>query len=189
MKYIFSALLFLHGAIHFLGFVIAFGLAPIENIHSEISKTSGLFWLLACVLFLTAGIACLAKADWWYWISLIAVLLSTFLIISVWKDAKFGIIANIIILAGTIIRYGTSTYHHVFKREVKLKLNLSHKYSLPESSLTEEDLIDLPEPVKKYIRYTGSLGKPKVNNFRIEFSGQIRKNEAISMDAFYIRAI
>ena len=35
----------------------------------------------------------------------------------------------------------------------------------------------LPEPVKKYIRYAGSVGKPKVNNFRIEFVGKLRKNE------------
>jgi len=35
----------------------------------------------------------------------------------------------------------------------------------------------LPEPVKKYLRYTGSIGKPKVNNFKIEFTGKIRKDE------------
>ena len=175
MKYIFSALIFLHGAIHIMGFAKAFGYAPIENIHSGISETSGLFWLAACVLFLTSGIAFLAKADWWYLISFIAVLLSVFLIISEWQDAKFGAIANIIILAGTIIGYGTSSFYNSFQKEVKL--DLSHANSLPGSLLTESDLVDLPEPVKKYIRYTGSIGKPKVNNFRIQFSGKIRKNE------------
>ena len=175
MKYIFSTLLFLHGAIHLMGFAKAFDYALVENIHSEISKTSGLFWLVTCVLFLAAGIAFLAKADWWYLISLVAVLLSTFLIVSVWKDAKFGTIANMIILAGSVFGYGTSSYHRLYQREVNL--NLSHNNSLPGSFLTEHDLTGLPEPVKKYIRYTGSLDKPKVNNFRIEFSGKIRKNE------------
>ena len=80
-----------------------------------------------------------------------------------------------IILAGTVIGYGTSSYYNLYQKEVNL--NLSHKISFPESFLTENDLTDLPEPVKKYIRNTGSLGKPKVNNFRIEFSGKIRKNE------------
>ena len=175
MKYIFSALLFLHGAIHLMGFTKAFGYAPVENIHSEISTTSGLLWLVACVLFLSAGIAFLAKADWWYLISFIAVLLSTFLIISVWKDAKFGTIANMIILAGTIIGYGTSSYYHLYQKEVSV--NLSKPNSLSESFLTENDLVNLPDAVKKYIRFTGSLGKPKVNNFKIEFTGKIRKNE------------
>ncbi len=175
MKYIFSTLLFLHGAIHLMGFVKAFGYAPIVNIHSEISKVSGLFWLAACILFFAAGAAYLAKADWWYWLSFGAVLLSTILIISVWNDAKFGTLANIIILAGTIIGYGASSFYHVYQRDVSF--NLSHPGSHSESLLTEKDIIDLPEPVKKYIRYTGSLGKPKVTNFRIDFSGKIRKNE------------
>jgi hypothetical protein len=35
----------------------------------------------------------------------------------------------------------------------------------------------LPELVQKYIKYTGSIGKPKVHNFRIEFSGKIRSYE------------
>ncbi|GCC51773.1 hypothetical protein SanaruYs_20020 [Chryseotalea sanaruensis] len=39
------------------------------------------------------------------------------------------------------------------------------------------DIQHLPEPVRKYIRYTGSIGKPKVNNFKVEFTGKIRKNE------------
>lgn len=90
MKYIFSALLILHGAIHLLGFAKAFNYGTIENIHSTISKPTGLLWLFTCVLFLVAGIAFLAKADWWYWLTFVAVLISTILIISVWKDAKFG---------------------------------------------------------------------------------------------------
>ncbi|MCX6268040.1 MAG: hypothetical protein NTW16_11875 [Bacteroidetes bacterium] len=175
MKYIFAALLFLHGAIHLMGFTKAFGYARIENIPSEMSKVSGLFWLVACVLFLAAGIAFLAKADWWYLVAFVALLLSTFLIISVWKDGKFGTIANIIILAGAIIGYGTSSFYHFYQREVNLDLTCAN--SLHESLLTEKDLLDVPEPVKKYIRYTGSIGKPKVNNFRIEFSGKIRKDE------------
>jgi hypothetical protein len=182
MKYIFSALLFLHGAIHLMGFVKAFGYAPIENIHSEISRTSGLSWLVACVLFLAAGIALLAKADWWYLIAFIAVMLSTFLISSVWNDAKFGTIVNIIILAGTIIGFGTSSYYRVYQKEVSIHLYRPNSH--PESILTEKDIANLPEPVKKYIRYTGSLGKPKVKNFRIEFSGKIRKNEQSSWMPF-----
>src|SRR5690606_8752857 len=30
---------------------------------------------------------------------------------------------------------------------------------------------------KKYLRYTGAVGKSKVKNFKVEFSGEIRKNE------------
>ena len=175
MKYIFPILLILHGAIHLMGFAKAFNYSPIENIHSVISKPAGILWLLTCILFLVAGISLLANANWWYWITFIAVLLSTFLIISVWKDAKFGSIANIIILAGAIIGYGTASFYGWYEKEVSVGLN---QKSAPDTSLlTEADLIGLPIPVRNYIRYTGSVGKPKVSNFKIEFIGKIRKNE------------
>ena len=37
MKYFFSALLFLHGAIHLMGFLKAFKLAEIEQLNTNIS--------------------------------------------------------------------------------------------------------------------------------------------------------
>jgi len=43
--------------------------------------------------------------------------------------------------------------------------------------VTEADLAHLPQLIKQYIRYSGAVGKPKVNNFKVEFSGKIRKDE------------
>jgi hypothetical protein len=40
--------------------------------------------------------------------------------------------------------------------------------------LTEQDISHLPDIVKKYIRFTGSIGKPKVVNLRTECKGGIR---------------
>lgn len=40
--------------------------------------------------------------------------------------------------------------------------------------LTESDIQSLPAIVQKYIRYSGSIGKGKVLNFRVEFTGGIR---------------
>ncbi len=59
--------------------------------------------------------------------------------------------------------------------EVKLGLKLTRNQT-PEI-LTEADLTHLPNLVKQYIRYSGAVGKPKVNNFKAGFSGNIRKDE------------
>lgn len=40
--------------------------------------------------------------------------------------------------------------------------------------LTEKDIHHLPAIVQKYIHYSGSIGKEKVLNFRVEFTGGIR---------------
>lgn len=175
MKYIFSVIVFLHATIHLTGFLKAFRLARIEQLTSDISSVSGIFWLLTFVLFLVSGIAYIAKADSWYIPAFIAVLISTILIIGVWHDAKFGIPANLIILVVVIISSGTSTFHNKYVSDVKA--GLSTTADLPVPVLTETEIEYLPEPVKKYIRASGSIGKPKVNNFRIEFTGQIRQNE------------
>ncbi len=46
-----------------------------------------------------------------------------------------------------------------------------------EEILTKEDLGNLPEPVQKYMKYVGVIGKPKIQNFRVEFDGRIRQDE------------
>lgn len=40
--------------------------------------------------------------------------------------------------------------------------------------LTEQDIAGLPEPVQKYLRYVGAIGKPKVWNFRASFTGRMK---------------
>jgi hypothetical protein len=61
--------------------------------------------------------------------------------------------------------------------EKDVKAGIMNTSLINESILTESDIQNLPEPVKKYIRNSGSIGKPKVNNFKIELTGEIRKDE------------
>ena len=42
--------------------------------------------------------------------------------------------------------------------------------------LTEADIQHLPAIVKKYLQYSGAIGKEKVVNFRAEFAGKIRSS-------------
>jgi hypothetical protein len=70
--------------------------------------------------------------------------------------------------------------------------------------LTENHMQHLPEPVKKYIRYAGFVGKEKISNVFLKASGQIRSSEKSGwmqftseqynffenpFRAFYIRAV
>ncbi|HNW52638.1 MAG TPA: hypothetical protein PKN21_00140 [Bacteroidales bacterium] len=175
MKIVFALLVFIHGAIHLMGFAKAFGYGNMEQLTMHISKPLGLLWFLAFVLFMLSGTALLCKAEWWYIPALLAVVLSTVLVIMVWKDAKFATIANVIILAGIILSYATTSYKGRYLSEVKTLL--SQEVQSSQQVLTESDLSGLPVPVQKYIRYTGFIGKPVVRNFRVVFEGNIRKNE------------
>jgi hypothetical protein len=60
----------------------------------------------------------------------------------------------------------------LYKQEVKAGLERTGRIK-PEK-ITEEDLQYLPAIVRKYLNYVGIVGKEKVVNIRIEFTGRIR---------------
>jgi hypothetical protein len=44
----------------------------------------------------------------------------------------------------------------------------------PEAPVTEADLALLPGLVGRYLRFAGAVGRPRVRNFRIDFTGTFR---------------
>ena len=102
LKYLFAFILFVHGLIHFMGFAKAFGYGNITQITNNVSKPAGSVWFLTAFLFIIATILFLFKKEWWPVIGIVAAIISQILIATVWKDAKFGTIANLIIVAFAI---------------------------------------------------------------------------------------
>ncbi len=173
MKIPFVFLIIIHGLIHFMGFGKAFNLAPVSQLTLDVSKVNGLLWLTTGLLFLLSAIVLLMGREWWWVTCLGAGLLSQFLIFGAWRDAKAGTVMNVVILLVAVIGYSSWHFEHRYKQ--KVAANLSGL--IGDSLLVETDLATLPLPVQKYLRYTGCVNSPKVKNFRVEFKGQIRKNE------------
>ncbi|MDD4821682.1 MAG: hypothetical protein PHI48_03890 [Bacteroidales bacterium] len=175
MRIAFVVLILIHGLIHLLGFVKAFELSEVKQLTQTISKPFGVLWLLAFILFVVTAILFACKNNSWWMFGVAALVISQLLIIYFWRDAKFGTIPNVIILIASVIGYGTWSFYDRYQMDLKVGSN--QKTYFQDSKLTETDIQQLPEPVKRYIRYTGSIGKPKVNCFKVEFVGKIRKNE------------
>ncbi|MEO5565008.1 MAG: hypothetical protein ABIR18_16295 [Chitinophagaceae bacterium] len=97
-----------HGLIHFIGFAQAYGYTHFREITTTIPKQLGQVWLATGVLFIAAILFYLFKLDAWFTISIVSVIISQALFVTVWKDAKFGTITNIIILIAAIIGYANS---------------------------------------------------------------------------------
>ena len=95
----------LHGLIHFMGFAKAYNYAEISALTQPINKTSGFLWLTAAFLFLISSLLLLFKIDFWWFIAIIGVIISQYLIIQVWQDAKFGTIANLIIIIFIVLTF------------------------------------------------------------------------------------
>ncbi len=166
-------IVFLHGLIHLLGFVKAYRLSEVSQLTQEISRPAGLLWLAAAILFLATGALYLSGNDkLWPVLAFVSIILSQALIFMAWQDARFGTVANVIILLVAIAAFGSWSFENSYRRDVRENLQRTNK--LESELITEADLQPLPAPVQKYLRYAGVVGKPRVKNARITFTGQMR---------------
>jgi hypothetical protein len=172
LKYFFSFIILIHGLIHIMGFAKAFGYGNITQLTKDISKPAGSLWLITAILFIVAVLLFLLKKESWPYIAIIAAVISQILIITVWKDAKFGTILNIIILFVAIASW--ATYHFEMEFKADVKRHIAQTNFSNNDLLTEADIALLPAPVQKYIRYAGAVNKPKVKNIKIVFDGEMR---------------
>lgn len=174
MRYFLFFLILLHGLIHLLGFTKAFSLAPVEQLQLPISKASGLLWLFASLLLgLTAILQFKNAVSWPLW-AFFAIAISQFLILLAWQDAKWGTIANLIILLATVVAFNSHRFEQSFLQDVKGQLLLP---ASPPELLTIADLANLPAPVQRYLQYTGAIGQPKVHNMTVTFQGRMRSKD------------
>jgi len=165
-----------------MGFAKAFNYGNITQLTRTISKPTGIIWLLAASVCILAALQFLLNKELWWLTAAAALLVSQYLVFTSWHDARFGSIMNFILLIAVIVGYCTWNFSSSFQKEVKAALAQTAVSSA--DLLTEVDIQQLPEPVKKYIRYTGMIGKPKLKNFRIEFEGGIRKDEQVAWMPF-----
>ncbi len=172
MRYVFIILLILHGMLHLLGFFKAFQIGDVSQLKADISKPVGLLWLVTAALFIITAFLFLMGNKWWWLWSLIALVLSQVIVLFAWQDAKYGTILNMLILVVTVVGYGGWQFERTFQQDVAVSLDRSRP--LETGTLTEKDLERLPEPVKRYLRYVGAVGKPKVKNFKVVFEGEMR---------------
>ncbi len=174
MRYFLFFLILLHGLIHLLGFAKAFSLAPIEQLQLPISKVSGLLWLVASLLLgLTAILQFRHSSSWPLW-AFGAIAVSQLLILLAWQDAKWGTIANVVILLAAVVAFSSHRFEQSFLQDVKEHLLPT---ASPSELLTIADLVHLPAPVQRYIQYTGAIGQPKVHNMAVTFRGRMRNKD------------
>jgi hypothetical protein len=174
MKIALALVLFLHGLIHLLGFVKAFALAPVPQLQGHISRPAGIFWLLAALLLVGSGVLLTFGLEFWWVPAAAGVVLSQILIFTSWRDARFGTLANLILLLPVLsglLGALPSSYRNQFRADAESRL-----LTVPVASvLTERDIQHLPSPVQDYLRFTGSVGRPKVLNFRAVMTGAMRR--------------
>ncbi|MGI9159241.1 MAG: DUF6544 family protein, partial [Saprospiraceae bacterium] len=172
LRTFFILFVLIHGLIHLMGFVKAFQLAPIQQLTKEISRPAGALWLVTALLFVVSVVFIVLKKDWWL-VGLAAVALSQILIFTVWQDARFGTMANAVVLVGVLI--GWMQWHFERGYRADVRIGLERTKALPVDTILAADLAPLPEPVQRYLRYAGVLNKPKIRGMRVVIEGGLRE--------------
>jgi hypothetical protein len=170
--YMLALLMIIHGFIHFMGFAKAFHYADMKQLTIPVSKPLGMVWLLTGVLFACTAVLFILRKEHWWVLAFSTIILSQIVIITSWKDAKFGTIANLLILIGAMLIWGNSRFENTYRKDVKQCL--AKGIADPVEILVERDIQHLPQPVQRYMKYAGVINKPKVNNVKIIFEGQMR---------------
>lgn len=130
-----AAMIFLHGCIHLMGVAKAYRLGTVAGITKHISKPAGLLWLAAALLLVVTAAAFLLQKESWWKIGLAAAILSQALIFTVWRDAKYGTVANAIILLACILAMGNWPFAQGFRKDVAAALK---KQPATTAALTEK---------------------------------------------------
>lgn len=173
-RILFFLLLLMHGQIHLLGFLKAFGLAAFKELPLTISRQQGLLWAAAETLFTLAAVLFLLRLPAWWAIVAVAALVSQALILSAWKAAKFGTLANLVIFLAALVAWASWSYEASYRQDVKAALA-----RIPKSAglLSEAEAANLPTPVRRYLHYVGVFGREKVTHFKAVFEGQLRQEK------------
>ena len=101
---------------------------------------------------------------------------------SSWHDARFGTLANLLLLAGVVYGFasrGPTSLRAEYEGQVGLR-----RPAAAGERLVEADLALLPAPVQRYLRGAGVLGRPRPHQLRATWRGRIRSDPASPWMAF-----
>lgn len=174
MDKVLAALLIVHGLIHGLGFVKGLGLARVAQLSRDISAPAGVVWLVAGLLFVGAALALWIAPRVWWAPALVAVVLSQVLIVSVWSDARFGTLANVlIVLPAVVAALSQAPWSDRVRADAAVAEGVAHARTTT-AAVSTANLAHLPAPVQRYLHYVGVVGRPVTSQVHARFRGQIR---------------
>ncbi|WP_380166274.1 DUF6544 family protein [Jannaschia sp. R86511] len=164
-----------HGVVHLLGAAKGLGWAAVPQLTEPIGAWAGGAWLVAALLVLTsAALLAVGTTTWWWLVVLVAAVLSQVLVVTSWSDARYGTIANVLMLlvAGYgFASVGPTSFDARWDRQVS---EATAEVEASPSVLTEADLAPLPAPLAAYVRRSGAVGEPRVTSLSATFHGRIR---------------
>ncbi|MCW2868626.1 MAG: hypothetical protein JWR20_2814 [Marmoricola sp.] len=175
LKWVLVTVLTGHGLLHLLGAVKGLGWAPVALLAQPIDAGAGAVWLVAALLILLAALMfARGTPPWWWAVALLGAGVSQIAIATSWGDAKFGTIANVVLvlLAGYgFAALGPTSFRTQWRGAAAEALADAEGST---SVVSEHDLAGLPGPLAAYVRRSGAVGRPRTTSLQARFHGRMR---------------
>jgi len=172
MEYIFVVILFIHGSIHLMGSVKAFSDHSLPDLNLTVSKPAGILWFIAFLIYLATALMYLFNLPFWWIAGFIAVVLSQGLILSTWRDSKYGTIPNLIVLAVSII----AVAGWQFERSVDANIHqiMSQSETVQAGPVSGQTINGLPVPVRRWLESSGAADHERISFVKLKQTGEIK---------------
>lgn len=180
MRLLAALFLLFHGIAHLVGFRAAFwATAPqaagLVGLGPAGTRAFGIVWLLLAVAFMAAAALLLVKAPAWSSVTLTVTVVSAIMCVLYLPEARIGLVLNVLLLLAVLWASRASSEHlsSVFARELE-------GAQLPRSAgptvvVDEAAIATLPEPVRRYLRFMGVVGRPRDWSLRARFVARFRR--------------
>lgn len=168
----------LHGLIHVMGFLNAFEINWIDQSLFSIRyadtprRILGALWLATALFFIVALVMYLQKSTQWWFFSLIAIALSQILILLFWKDARYGTLANLILLFPTLFSMGSYSFQKLIDEDTRKLTGTVKPYVV--STISSEELVHLPDLLSRYLKNVGVPGSAPISQVYVHQECRLR---------------
>ncbi|MCU0633779.1 MAG: hypothetical protein MUE41_02800 [Gemmatimonadaceae bacterium] len=179
MRRLLAAVVLLHAAIHLLGVAKAYRLLDLPQLPITIGPIAGIWWGIAALLLTVTAIGIQREAPWMWACGLLALIVSQVAIATAWQQASAGTLVNALLFMIVFNAWRRPPADRLDRLHATA-VALARPARIDARLVTEADLAPLPELVRRYLRVTGSVGRPRVENFRAITRGGIRATAADS---------
>lgn len=175
MEFIFIVILFIHGLIHLMGSVKAFSDGSLPDLNLTISKPAGYLWFIAFLIYLATTFMYLFNLPFWWIPGFLAVLLSQGLVLSTWRDAKYGTIPNLIVMAVSII----ACAGWLFDRSVDADIHhiMSQSETVYTGPVSGQTVNGLPVPVRRWLENSGAADHERISLVKLKQTGEMKTDQ------------
>lgn len=171
LKFFFAFALGAHGAIHMIGFAKAANPASTSGLTLPVSKGFGSLWMACAFLFIAAAGTWLSRKDWWWIPALAGLILSQYLIVCFWADARYGSLVNVVVALAVVV----GVLHWRFRRAALHEVAVLYTGAGSASVIVDEAMLrPLPPVVGAWLRQAGVVGQPLTRSAHLQQSGRMR---------------